>query len=150
MTWHSHCDLIVSFWQIFIWYCKFLLPRPLKWRIILGVYTIILFKDNHRFLEIDKIGKKWWNLDIVIFTLLWIVWQFLIWYCKSKKKHNKVTMKMSIYSEILLIRLYNEVQTWLIFKDVFKSERNAAIGPPVSMFPMFYGRCFWLLILGKK
>ena len=32
------------FWQILIQYCKFLMPRPLKWG-ILGASTILLSKD---------------------------------------------------------------------------------------------------------
>ena len=31
------CDFIMTFWQILISYCKFLMPRPLKWS-ILGVH----------------------------------------------------------------------------------------------------------------
>ena len=27
---------------------------------------------------------------------------------------------------------------------------NEAIGLQISIFPTFYGRCFWLLIFGKK
>ena len=36
------------FWQILIQYCKFLMPRPLKWG-ILGASTIILSKDIDKY-----------------------------------------------------------------------------------------------------
>ena len=36
------------FWQILLSYCKFLMPRPLKWG-ILGARTIILFGVIHNF-----------------------------------------------------------------------------------------------------
>ena len=38
----------MTFWQILIQYCKFLMPRPLK-RGILGASTIILSKDIDKY-----------------------------------------------------------------------------------------------------
>ena len=37
--------LVGSFWQIIISYCKFLMPRPLKWGIVVVASTIILPRD---------------------------------------------------------------------------------------------------------
>ena len=53
--------LLWLFWQILISYCKFLMPRPLKWS-ILGAHTIILSKNIHK-------GTK---KDYVWFEFLWI------------------------------------------------------------------------------
>jgi hypothetical protein len=53
--------LIRGFWQILISYCKFLMPRSLKWS-ILGAHIIILSKNIH------KVTKT----DYVWFEFLWI------------------------------------------------------------------------------
>ena len=53
--------LLWLFWQILISYCKFLMPRPLKWS-ILGAHTKILSKNIH------KVTKT----DYLWFEFLWI------------------------------------------------------------------------------
>ena len=49
--------LLWLFWQILISYCKFLMPRPLKWS-ILGAHTIILSKNIHKVTKKDYVWLK--------------------------------------------------------------------------------------------
>ena len=46
--------LLWLFWQILISYCKFLMPRPLKWS-ILGAHTILLSKNIHKVKRTDYV-----------------------------------------------------------------------------------------------
>ena len=53
--------LLSLFWQILVSYCKFPMPRPLKWN-LLGAHTIILSKNIHK---VTKTNYVW-------FKFLWI------------------------------------------------------------------------------
>ena len=48
-------------WQILIWYCKFLMPRPVKWG-MLGASTIILSKDIDKYAFMC--GSNFYETDV--------------------------------------------------------------------------------------
>ena len=66
--WTTHKLSLWLFWQILILFCKFLMPRPLKWS-IQGAHTIISSKNIH----------KVTNTDYLWFEFLWIRRYFFTW-----------------------------------------------------------------------
>ena len=59
--------LLWLFWQILISYCKFLMPRPLKWS-ILGAHTIILSKNIHKVTKTDHVWFEFF-MDQTLFLM---------------------------------------------------------------------------------
>ena len=83
--------LLWLFWQILISYCKFLMPRPLKWS-ILGAHTIILSKKIH------KVTKT----DYVWFEFLWIRRYLLI-------PQNRTALDLIFFVSVLEVHEANVV-----------------------------------------
>ena len=58
------CEFIMTFfWQTLISYCKFLMPRPLKWS-IQGAHTIISSKNIHKVTKTDYLWLYLYESDI--------------------------------------------------------------------------------------
>ena len=124
--------LLWIFWQILISYCKFLMPRPLKWG-ILGACIIILSQDIHknagRYLSWISGNwqnwQNWWIHEKLFSSILWIFLDRIIVLAPSiphfkglgmrnlqyeisiyQKINNKATMTRSSYFDFCWLTRY--------------------------------------------
>ena len=117
----SFVTLLWLFWQILISYCKFLMPRPLKWTIP-GAHTIILSKNIQKSQRQIMCGSN-------LYGLVQKVWSYLNKIGKVQNSFGSIEGQDQVWTlKKLLALLHARLKYW-----------NCVIGAKIGVFSPFKG-----------